>query len=115
MIFISFLLNVAGFAETLSWPTTSSTVALICHRRNFSRRQRSEIFEDTTSSCATVVFAYFGGKQHSLRLPISWNRLPVEIVNAPTFNTFKRLLDLAWFSMFPSLTPMLLQLLLYIF
>ncbi len=49
----------------------------------------------------------------SVRLPISWNRLPMEIVNAPTLNTFKRLLELAWISLFPSLTSMLLQLLFY--
>ncbi len=30
------------------------------------RRQRSETFEDTTSSCTTAVFAYSGGKQPSL-------------------------------------------------
>ncbi len=61
-----FLSSVAGFAENSSWPITYSTVALTCHRRNFSRRQRSEIFEDTTTSCATAVFAFSGGKQHSL-------------------------------------------------
>ncbi len=49
----------------------------------------------------------------SVRLPISWNKLPKEIVNSPTLDTFKRLLDSAWFSLFPSLTPMLLQFLLY--
>ncbi len=51
----------------------------------------------------------------SVRLPISWNKLPMEIVNSPTLDTFKRLLDAAWFLPvpFPSLTPMLLQLLFY--
>ncbi len=39
----------------------------------------------------------------SVRLSISWNKLPMEMVNAPTLNTFKRLLDLALFSLFPSL------------
>ncbi len=39
----------------------------------------------------------------SVRLPISWNKLPMEMVNAPTLYTFKRLLHLAWFSLFPSL------------
>ncbi len=39
----------------------------------------------------------------SVRLPISWNKLPMDIVNSPTLDTFKQLLDLAWFSLFPSL------------
>ncbi len=39
----------------------------------------------------------------SVRLPTSWNKLPMEIVNSPTLDTFKRLLDYAWFSLFPSL------------
>ncbi len=39
----------------------------------------------------------------SVRLPISWNKLPMEIVNSPTLDTIKRLLDSAWFSLFPSL------------
>ncbi len=39
----------------------------------------------------------------SVRLPISWNKLPMVIVNSPTLDTFKRLLDSAWFSLFPSL------------
>ncbi len=49
-------------------------------------------------SCRHMTKAAF-----SVRLPISWNKLPMEMVNAPTLNTFKRLLDLAWFSLFPSL------------
>ncbi len=32
---LSLLLSVAGFAETSSWPTTYSTVALTCNRMNF--------------------------------------------------------------------------------
>ncbi len=63
---ISFRATVAGYAETSSWPTTYSTVALTCHRRTFSRRQWTEIFEDTTSSCGNAVFAYSGGKQPTL-------------------------------------------------
>ncbi len=39
----------------------------------------------------------------SVRLPISWNKLSMKMVNAPTLNTFKRLLDLAWFSLFPAI------------
>ncbi len=39
----------------------------------------------------------------SVRLPISWNKLPMEIINSPTLDTFKRLLDSAWFTLFPSL------------
>ncbi len=39
----------------------------------------------------------------SVRLPISWNKLPMENVNSPTLDTFKRLQDLAWLSLFPSL------------
>ncbi len=42
------LTGIAGFAATSSWPTKCSTVALTCNRRNFSRRQWSETFEDTT-------------------------------------------------------------------
>ncbi len=38
-----------------------------------------------------------------VRLPISWNKLPMETVNSPTLDTFKRLLDSAWFSLFPPL------------
>ncbi len=30
-----------------------------------------------------------------VRFPISWNKFPMEMVNAPTFDTFKRLLDFA--------------------
>ncbi len=59
--------SVAGFAETSSWPTKYSMVALTSRRRNFMKRQRSETFEDTTLSCATAVFAYSVGKQPSLR------------------------------------------------
>ncbi len=39
----------------------------------------------------------------SMRLPISWNKLPMEIVNSSTLDTFKRVLDLAWIFLFPSL------------
>ncbi len=39
----------------------------------------------------------------SVRLPSSWNKLPMEIVNSPTLDTFKRLMDLARFSLFPTL------------
>ncbi len=39
----------------------------------------------------------------SVRLPISWNKLPMELVNSPTIDPFKPLLSLAWFSLFPSL------------
>ncbi len=39
----------------------------------------------------------------SVRLPVSWNKLLMKIVNSFTLNTFKRLLDLVWFSLFPSL------------
>ncbi len=39
----------------------------------------------------------------SVRLPIPWNKFPIDIVNFPTLDTFKRLLDSAWFSLFPSL------------
>ncbi len=42
------------------------TGVLTCHRRNFLRRRRSETFVDTTSSCATAVFANSGGKLPSL-------------------------------------------------
>ncbi len=58
--------NRNGDAMSSSWATTSSTVALTCHRRTFSRSQRSEIFEDTTSSCATAVFAFSEGEHPSL-------------------------------------------------
>ncbi len=39
----------------------------------------------------------------SVKLPISWNKLPMEIVNSPTLDTFKQLLVLAWSSLFSSL------------
>ncbi len=39
----------------------------------------------------------------SVRLPISWNKLPMEIVNSITLDIFKRFLDSAWFSLYPSL------------
>ncbi len=39
----------------------------------------------------------------SVRLPISWNKLPMEMINVPTLDTFKLLLDLAWPSLFPCL------------
>ncbi len=61
-----FSFKFAGFAETSFWPTTYSTVALTCHGRNVSSRQRSETFEDMTSSYATAEFAYSDGKQPSL-------------------------------------------------
>ncbi len=48
---VSFLSSDAGFAETSSWPTTHSTVAVTGHRR-------SETFEDTITSCAFVVFVW---------------------------------------------------------
>ncbi len=38
----------------------------------------------------------------SARFPISWDKLPMAMVNAPTLDTFKRLPDLAWSSLFPS-------------
>ncbi len=30
-----------------------------------------------------------------VRLPISWNKIPMVMVNSPTLDTFKRLLDVA--------------------
>ncbi len=39
----------------------------------------------------------------SVRLPISWNTLPMEKVNPPTLDAFKRLPNLACFSLFPCL------------
>ncbi len=39
----------------------------------------------------------------SLRLSIWWEKIPLEMVNAPSLDTFKRLLDLALPFMFPSL------------
>ncbi len=46
----------------------------------------------------------------SVRLPISWNKLSMEIVNSPTLDTLKWLLDLAWFSLFHSLPWLLCSL-----
>ncbi len=43
------------FASRLDWPQAV-----------FLRHQGSETFEDTTTSCATAVVAYSGGKQPSL-------------------------------------------------
>ncbi len=37
----------------------------------------------------------------SVRLQISWNKHPMEMVSAPTLDTFKRLLDFAWSPEFP--------------
>ncbi len=45
----------------------------------------------------------------SVRLPISLNKLLMEIVNSPTLDTFKGVVDLAWISLFPSLDPKLPQ------
>ncbi len=39
----------------------------------------------------------------SVRIAISWNKLLIEIVNSPTLNTFKRVLDLSYMSRFPTL------------
>ncbi len=39
----------------------------------------------------------------SVRIPISSIKLPMDIVNSPRLDTFMRLLDSAWFSLFPSL------------
>ncbi len=39
----------------------------------------------------------------SMRFPTSWNKLPMKIVNFPTLDTFKRLLDYAWFFLLSSL------------
>ncbi len=39
----------------------------------------------------------------SVKLPISWNKLPMEMVDSPTLETFKRLLGVARSSLFPSL------------
>ena len=39
----------------------------------------------------------------SVRLPPSWNKLPTAMVTAPTLDSFKRLLDMAWPSLFPTL------------
>ncbi len=81
---------------------------------------RSSWFCGTKEGCETIfIFHFIYGHEFklrhrsfrllrrkaafSVRLPISWNKLPMEMVNAPTLNTFKRLLDLAWFSLFPSL------------
>ncbi len=50
----------------------------------------------------------------SVRLPISWNKLPEEIFNAPMLDTFKRLLDLAWISMLPPLPWLLCSLNFYL-
>ncbi len=49
----------------------------------------------------------------SVRLSLWWNILLIEIVNSPTLDTFKRLLDLAWISLFLYLTAMLPQFLFY--
>ncbi len=38
---------------------------------------------------------------YTVRLPGLWNSLPEHIVNAPSLGTFKRLLDVAWPSLFP--------------
>ncbi len=45
-----------------------------------------------------------------VRLATSWNKLPMEIVNSATLDTFKRLLDSAWFSLpfLDSHTPLIL-------
>ncbi len=63
-----------------------------------------------TSSCATAVVAYSRGKQPSL---CGITPPPIEIINSPTLDTLKRLLDLAWLFLFPSLTLVLLQFLFY--
>ncbi len=41
------------------------------------------------------------GAAFSVRLPRSWDALPLEVVTAPKLVTFKRLLDDRWASLFP--------------
>ncbi len=73
---ISFLSSVAGFAETSTWPTTYSTVALTCHGRNFLRHHRSDTFQETITICAAAVFVCSRGKQ-----PSPWD-FPFRIKNS---------------------------------
>ncbi len=39
----------------------------------------------------------------SATLPNLWNKLPIEMIHDSTLDTFKRLFELAWSSLFPSL------------
>ncbi len=41
------------------------------------------------------------GAAFSVRLPPKWNALPLEVVTASTLNSFKRMLDNRWTSLFP--------------
>ncbi len=80
-----------------------STVALTCHRRMFfevpaERDRRGHDFKLRHRS-----FRLLRRKaDFSVRLPISRNKLPMKMVNAPTLDAFKRQLDLAGSLPFPS-------------
>ncbi len=55
--------------------------------------------EGTSGSRSVCLLRRIGA--YSMGLPISWNKIPIRAVTAPTFNSFKRLLDTAW-NLWPS-------------
>ncbi len=90
------------------WEPASATEYL-CSRMSPTKR-RPHLFDDPMERA----FRGHGFKlrQHSfhllqrksafsVRLSISWNKLPTEIINVPTVETFQRLLDTAWPFLFP--------------
>ncbi len=99
---IVFLSSVAGFAETASGLKTYSMVTL-ARAESFEAPSERD-FRGHDFKLRHRSFPLHRRKAaSSVRLRISWNKLPIEIVNSPMLDTFKRLLDLAWFSMLPSL------------